>query len=181
MNEALGSRSKTLHSASSLAHPQDVFAHFEQMLRDQELFAALRYLNSTTTYRFTGIYYFEPGIVKSLVLADRENPDLRVGGDVPWFDSYCMMTAENGKECEIQNALADERLRSHAARKAVLSYCAVLLRMPDGEALGTLCHYDIVPRNTAPMVLEGLRACTAPVERYLWEYLTSRPQPLPRD
>ena len=181
MNDALGSRSKTLHSASSLGHPQDVLAHFEQTLRDHELFAALRYLNSTTTYRFTGVYYFEPGIVKSLVLADRENPDLRVGGDVPWFDSYCMMTAENGKECVIQNALADERLTSHAARRAVLSYCGVLLRMPDGEALGTLCHFDVVPRSTPPLVFEGLRACTAPVERYLWEHLTPRAQPQPRD
>lgn len=180
MSDALKTRLKPRDSAGPLPYPQDVATRFEQTLREGELFAALRYLNSTTTYRFTGVYYFEPGIVKSHVLADRENPELRVGGDVPWFDSYCMMTAESGKECEIQNALADDRLTSHTARKSVLSYCAVLLRMPDGEALGTLCHYDVIPRKTAPMVFEGLRACRAAVERYLWEHLPAR-QPLPRD
>ena len=69
-------------------HP-DVFATFEKVLREQDLFAALRFLNGTTTYRFTGVYCFEPGLVKSLALTDRENPELRVGRDVPWFESYC--------------------------------------------------------------------------------------------
>src|SRR5688500_9925017 len=108
----------------SLIHTQDVRTKFEHVLHDHDLFSALWFLNGTTTYRFTGVYYFEPGVVKSLVLADRENPELRVGSDVPWFDSYCMMTAEDGQECEIQNALADARLTVHAARHAVLSYCA---------------------------------------------------------
>lgn len=160
---------------------ETIVAGFEELLHEGDLFGALHWLNRTTTYRFTGVYYFEPGVVKSLTLADREAPDLRVGRDVPWFDSYCMMTAENGQECEIQNAVADDRLTSHAARTTVLSYCAVLLRMPDGEALGTLCHYDVVPKDTAPMVFEGLRACKASVEQYLWEHLPPRRQPLARD
>ena len=159
----------------------EIQATFEQTLQAKDLFAALVFLNSTTTYRFTGIYYFEPGIVKSFMLADRENPNLRVGGDVPWFDSYCMMTAEDGDQCEIQNSLADFRLTVHAARHTVLSYCAVLLRMPDGEELGTLCHYDVCAKETAPMVFEGLRACRAAVERSVCQRLDIRRRPLRRD
>ena len=165
----------------ALPASEDLLSEFEQILRGDDLFSALRFLNGTTAYRFTGVYYFEPGLVKSLVLVDRENPHLCVGQDVPWFDSYCMMTAEDGKECEIRNSLADPRLTAHAARRAVLSYCAVLLRMPDGEELGTLCHYDVCARETAPTIFEGLRTCRAPVERYVWDRIGLRRQPLPSD
>jgi len=159
--------------------PQDVRAQFERALDEHDLFAALNVLNRTTSYRFTGVYYFQPGLVKSLVLADRENSDLRVGQDVPWFDSYCMMTAGDGEECQIQNALDDPRLNGHAARQKVLSYCAVLLRTPEGDELGTLCHYDVCETTTTPAVFAGLHACRAAVERYVWERLNIRPQALP--
>ncbi len=157
----------------------DLRAAFEQTLRDGSLFDALRFLNSTTTYRFTGVYHFEPGLVKSLVLYDREHPHLRVGSDVPWFDSYCMMTAEDGEKCEIQNSLSDTRLANHAARSKVLSYCAVLLRTPEQEALGTLCHYDVRPVSTEAAILEGLRECRTAVEHHLWQDLHLRHLPLP--
>jgi hypothetical protein len=151
-------------------------ADFESTLLHDGFFAALWSLNMTTRYRFTGVYRFEPGLVKSVVLCDRETPDLRVGEDVPWFDSYCMMTAENGTACEIQNSLMDARLTGHAARRKVLSYCAVLLRTPGGDPLGTLCHYDVCPQETAPGTFEGLRECCAVVERYLWSNGASQRQ-----
>lgn len=151
---------------------QNLLAEFEGTLDHEGFFAALRFLNATTPYRFTGVYCFEPGLVKSVVLFDRQTPNLRVGEDVPWFDSYCMMTAENGTACEIQNSLMDPRLTGHAARRKVVSYCAVLLRMPGGEPLGTLCHYDICPHDTIPGTFEGLHECRAVVERHLW----SRPE-----
>ena len=162
-------------------HAQEVLAPFERALRAHDLFAALRVLNGTTRYRFTGVYCFEPGLVRSVVLYDRENPNLRRGEDVPWFDSYCMLTAENGAECEIQNSLIDARLTVHAARLKVLSYCAVLLRAPSGEELGTLCHYDVVAKNTDPGVFDGLRTCRGLVEFCLWEHLKIRRNALPLD
>ncbi len=140
----------------------------EQALH-HDLYEALRLLNESTPYRFTGIYRFEGGVVKNVALYDRENPACRVGADVPWFDSYCMMTAESGGECEIQHSLDDPRLTCHAARLTVQSYCAVLLRTSGGEPLGTLCHYDVQPRETRPGVFEGLRACRELVERTLWQ------------
>jgi hypothetical protein len=158
----------------------DVVSRFEHALREQDLFASLRFLNSTTTYRFTGVYCFEPGLVRSVLLYDRQNPNLRIGQDVPWFDSYCMLTAENGAECQIENALNDARLGGHAARQTVLAYCAVLLRTPEGDELGTLCHYDVSAKTTAPGVFDGLRACRPIVERCLWEMNIHR-RALPRD
>ena len=60
---------------------------FEENLQRHGLFHALAFLNGTTPYRFTGVYRFEGGVVKSVLLYDRKNPELRIGENVPWKDS----------------------------------------------------------------------------------------------
>src|SRR5215217_3024394 len=60
----------------------EIVRTFERTLQEQGLFGALRYLNSTTEYRFTGIYRFEPDWVRSILLFDRGNPHLQIGKDV---------------------------------------------------------------------------------------------------
>ena len=86
---------------------------------------------------------------------------------MPWYDSYCRLTAEDGRHCEITHALQDARLTEHAAREAVQAYVAVLLKTPDGAPLGTLCHYDL-HQVTPPLgVFEDLDAVCPAVERAL--------------
>lgn len=146
-------------------------ANFERLLRDGGLHAALKALNATTPYRLTGVYRFEGDLVRSVVLFDRKNPDLTIGVDVPWSDSYCRMTAEDGRSCEIIDALNDDRLTAHAAREAVQAYVAVLLKTPDGAPLGTLCHYDLQPLAPPAGVFEVLYRVRPIVERALWAVL----------
>lgn len=144
-----------------------------------DVFGALRLLNSTTCYRFTGLYRFESGWVRSVALFDRKNPSLMIGVDVPWDDSYCMLTAEDGTSYEIESSLDDPRLTTHPAREALQSYVAVLLRAPDDEPLGTLCHFDVVPHPSDGLALRCLLMVRPSVERTLW---SMRPAPRrPRD
>ena len=89
---------------------------FEETLQRHGLFHAFAFLNGITPYRFTGVYRFEDGVVKSVLLYDRKNPELRIGENVPWNDSYCRITADNRSSCTIEESLADERLLQHAAR-----------------------------------------------------------------
>ncbi len=79
----------------------------ENSLRLKGLHGALAALNATTPYRLTGVYRFDGGMVRSVALFDRKNPHLTVGVDVPWQDSYCRLTAENGGRCEIVDAPHD--------------------------------------------------------------------------
>src|SRR5687767_6350248 len=95
----------------------NVRAKCQDALDTGGLFELLKALNSTTGYRFTGIYQFEGKWVKSVWLYDRETPNIQFGSDVLWDDSYCRMTATHGDCCEIIDALADSRLTSHAARQ----------------------------------------------------------------
>jgi hypothetical protein len=146
-------------------------ANFERVLEEKGLHGALRVLNATTPYRLTGIYRFQEGLVRSVVLFDRKNPELTVGVDVPWNDSYCRLVAEDGRRCEIADSLTDVRLRSHAARGAVQAYVAVLLKTPDGAPLGTLCHYDLQPVEPPADIFDALERVAPVLERALWRLL----------
>jgi GAF domain-containing protein len=140
---------------------------FREALAGAGLHRALQLLNQTTTYRFTGVYCFEPDWVRSVVLFDRENPMLRIGADVPMKESYCLYTARAGEVLVIENAPKDPRWNGHAARDSVLSYVAVLLADRAGTPLGTLCHFDFCGREVPPGSIEILSAVRPTVEAHL--------------
>jgi GAF domain-containing protein len=146
----------------------EIVRTFERTLQEQGLFGALRYLNSTTEYRFTGIYRFEPDWVRSILLFDRGNPHLQVGKDVPFLDSYCMLTAQDGDACTIEDSQSDPRLLQHAARDSVLSYYAVHLMNPEGRSWGTLCHFDFIPRRVTDEMRQVFEAVRPAIQRALW-------------
>lgn len=141
---------------------------FRKTVISDELFRTLRVLNQTTDYRFTGIYLLDGRWVKSVLLFDRECPNVQIGHDILWDESYCRITATDGTACEITNSLTDPRLVTHAARETVQCHCGVLLRSPDGQPLGTLCHFDVRPRETPAGALLTLMALRSLVERRLW-------------
>lgn len=145
----------------------DFLQEFSATLADAGLHPALALLNAAAPYRFTGVYRFEPEWVRSVVLFDRENPELEVGADVPMEESYCMYTGRGGEPVIIENAPADARWVGHAAADSVLSYVAVLLEDTDGFPLGTLCHFDFCSRELPPGCLELLAAVRDPVQSYL--------------
>jgi hypothetical protein len=148
-----------------------IAANFERLLHDKGLHGALGVLNATTPYRLTGVYRFESGLVRSVVLFDRKNPELTVGVDVPWNDSYCRLVAEDGRRCKIADSLNDVRLRSHAARETVQAYVAVLLQTPEGAPLGTLCHYDLHPVEPPADIFDALDRVAPVIERTVWSLL----------
>ena len=142
-----------------------IIRSFRSTLAENGLHSALGVINATTDYRFTGVYRFEHELVVNVVLFDRENPELKVGEDVRLMESYCRITAVMSNPFGIDDAPADDRLDGHAARDAVQSYLAVLLRNPDGSPLGTLCHFDVRPRPFDDAMFEILDAARADVEQ----------------
>ena len=146
----------------------DVVETFQHTLREDGLFAALRYLNSTTEYRFTGIYRFEEDWVRSFLLFDRGNPHLRIGADVPMKASYCMHTRSAAEPYRIEDAQFDTRLLLHPARESVLSYIAVHLLDLTGSSWGTLCHFDFRPHAASNEDIRVLEAVRPEVQRALW-------------
>lgn len=130
------------------------FADFTVTLRNEGLRPALAGLLKRTDYRYIGIWRFEDGKANAVVHYDRQNPEQLRADEVPDTATYCIYVRESGKPFKTPNALVDERVADHPARSTVLSYCGVPVMDSDGTILGTLCHYDVVPRDPDPISLE---------------------------
>lgn len=132
--------------AVSDAHVEVLLEQFSALLDDGGLHAALGFLNARTRHRFTGVYRFEPPMLRNLCLFDRENPGLRLGGDTPMRETYCSLVGEGVAPFTTEDAGRDDRLTTHPARQSVIAYCGVPLVTDEGACFGSLCHFDLRPR-----------------------------------
>ncbi len=132
----------------------EAFAKFVVTLRAEGLREALATLVKRTDYRFIGIWRFMDGKANAAAHYDRENPGVTTAAEVPDTATYCCYVRESGQPFKTPNTLVDERVAQHPARSTVLSYCGVPVMDSDGTILGTLCHYDLVPRDSEQVSLE---------------------------
>ncbi len=118
-------------------------AAFRVALRDG-VNAALRYLNSRTPHRFTGVYRYDGEMLRNMALFDRSEPDRHHGGDIPMADAYCANVGRNRLPWRRQTPAVRVRF-DYLPGSPVVCYSGVLISSPGGEPYGTLCHYDIRP------------------------------------
>jgi hypothetical protein len=146
----------------------DAARRFADLLAASGLHAALEFLNARTRHRYTGVYRFDPPLLRSVCLFDRENPTVTLGGDVPMRETYCAIVGERAAPFATPDAAADARLVRHPSRASTLAYCGVPVRGADGSCAGSLCHFDVRPRlvpdsevplmeRAAEMIGQGLR------------------------
>ena len=62
-------------------------------------------------------------------------------------------------------AKPDARTAAHPARDVVRSYCGVPIFEAEGALIGTLCHYDLVPREAEQLDLELLLQVSSAIAR----------------
>ena len=140
-------------------------------LRDHGALATLCWLNARTRFRFTGLYHAEPPLLRNLYLVDRENPSLNVSGEIcPLDDTYCAITCAQDADFTTSDARRDARLVEHPARRSVISYAGVPVRLSGGASWGTLCHYDLRPRLLPPTELVHLDAVASVFGDWLAEH-----------
>lgn len=120
---------------------------FVELLERDGLHAALGFLNGRVRYRYTGVYRFDPPVLRNVDLYDRENPSLSFTGcELVLQDSYCGIVQMTERPFVTTDARRDERLNGYAARVSMVSYLGVPLRLRGGALFGTLCHWDGRPR-----------------------------------
>lgn len=125
----------------------EAFEAFAQTLHTSGVRAALAYLLGLTDYRYIAIYRFEGGRANAAVYFDRENPQVLRIADAPETATYCCFVRDSRGVFTTADALQDARLDGHPKQKIVAAYCGVPVMDPEGTIVGTLCHYDSVPRN----------------------------------
>ena len=131
--------------SSSLGSQQEAVSAFRQLLKTEGVRAALKFLNSVSTHRFTAVFRFEGDTLRNLHLIDRDNPKIERCPDLPVLDSYCVYVRNTAKPFVIDDSLQDDRVFGHPKRKVVQSYCGIPLIDENGELFGTICHFDFEP------------------------------------
>ena len=144
---------------------QAAFARFAEILEREGPRPALAWLLLRSDYRFIGIFRFEGGKATAAVHYDRENPEVLRCAEVPDTATYCCYVRDSRGAFVTANALTDARLDDHPARESVLAYCGVPVMDPEGVLLGTLCHYDLVPRDPEQLDLPLLLQVTSTLAR----------------
>lgn len=120
---------------------------FENLLKTEGLRTALYSLLRLTDYRFISIFRFMGGMATSVVHVDRENLGILQASEVPDTATYCCYVRDADGAFVTSDAMNDPRTQAHPAREAVRSYCGVPIVAPDGTLIGTLCHYDLLPKD----------------------------------
>jgi GAF domain-containing protein len=126
---------------------RQAFQHFEHTLDTRGVRAALAYIVSQSDYRFISVFQFRDDKAMAALHFDREHPEQLRSPEVPDTATYCCYVRDSRGVFTTANAMLDARLADHVSRANVLAYCGVPVMDAEGQLLGTLCHYDVVPRN----------------------------------
>jgi hypothetical protein len=117
-----------------------------------------------------GIFCFDGHRLRNELLFDRNQVAVRQGADVPPAATNCSLVGRRQAPVNILNAAEDPQ--AHGIKTTVISYCGVLIRPDQGQAYGTLCHYDMqrcqertpdlpLPEAVAPLLYRHLRPASA--------------------
>ena len=132
----------------SAQRTRERFTRFSAILSASGLRSALADALSQTDYRYIALFRLNGDRASAAIFYDRTRPEVLLAQDVPVIASYCAFTRDTKQPFMTANSLMDSRLDAHVSRESVRSYCGIPILTPDGEFLGSLCHYDDVPRDS---------------------------------
>lgn len=112
------------------------------------------YLNQQSSHRFSALYRFDDKMLKNLYLFDRENPAVNSMSEIPVLASYCVFVRDSGRKFCVEHAKEDTRVAGHPKRLEIQAYCGVPLLDRYGKMFGTVCHFDVDPRQTETADIE---------------------------
>ena len=138
----------------ALRTTDEAFDRFSATLDRDGLRDALAELLSLTDYRFIAIFSFQGDRANAAVFDDREQPNVTTTVEVPAKATYCSFVRDARGVFSTADAMHDTRIADHPKREVVQSYCGVPVITAEGDILGTLCHYDLVPRDPTQLDLE---------------------------
>lgn len=143
----------------------DYLRQLKVILREQDVRAAMIFLNGLTEHRFTALYRFDKETLKNLYFFDRENPAQESTPDIPVMASYCVFVRDRHTSFATSDSLQDARVAGHPKRPEVQSYCGVPLRDTNGEMFGTICHFDFRPLPISDENVELMEAMAPLIKR----------------
>ena len=142
------------------------FEKFNGILDGEGIRASLVYLLGLTDYRFISIFRFDGDKVRSVVHYDVDAPQVLATEEEAIDSTYCCYVRDTQGLFTTANAFLDDRLGDHAKRPTLSAYCGYPVMDSEGRVEGTLCHYDVVPRDPGQIDMElMLLVCSAIQQR----------------
>jgi GAF domain-containing protein len=129
---------------------------FKTALKDDGLWAAMRWINDRVPYRFTAIFAFDGDMLRNICLIDKENQNITTCSDQPITESYCMYIRRSRERFSVEESSLDKRVAGHPKRQNVQCYYGIPLFGSKGEMLGTVCHFDSLPVRVTEEVATAL-------------------------
>ena len=129
---------------------------FSAVLKAEGLWGAMRWLNDRVPYRFTAVFGFAGDVLHNICLVDKENSDVTHCPDQPIADSYCIYIQRSGERFSVEDAVLDSRVEGHPKRRSYHCYYGIPLLSPEGNLLGTVCHFDKAPVRVTEEVVTAL-------------------------
>jgi len=129
---------------------------FGGIVKADGLWDAMRWLNDRVPYRFTAIFAFDGDLLRNICLVDKEDTNVTHCPDQPIVDSYCIYIRRSGERFSVEDSLLDGRVEGHPKRSNYHCYYGIPLLGPDGNLLGTVCHFNGAPVRVTEEVVESL-------------------------
>jgi len=120
---------------------------FTTTLRAYGAQASLKFLNSGVPHRYTAVYRIDGDMLRNILLEDKldqiRTDFLEV---VPLATSFCQFVLKEGI-FKTDDTNLDARLDGNPYQGVVLCYHGVPMIDSKSEVSGTLCHFDLFPRE----------------------------------
>lgn len=120
---------------------------FKRLLEAHGLRYALYSILRLTDYRYISVFRLQDGTIRSVAHVDRENLATLEAGQSSESNSYCCYVRSGDGPFTLVDSTIDARVAGHVKRQDLRAYCGMPITSDDGGLIGTLCHYDTVPRD----------------------------------
>jgi hypothetical protein len=140
---------------------------FDTLCGERGMLSALRLVNADVDHRYTGVYRWTPSEMVNIELLDKvaeARPDSLA--NVPIASSFCQYVLRDGSFLTANSGL-DGRLDGHPYQGVMLAYCGVPIFDTTGDPVGTICHFDVVARDTADVHVARLHAAAAVLTNFV--------------
>lgn len=114
----------------------------EEILGNQGLSGALKFLNQRVTHRYTAIYRLDKNNFEIVLLIDKLDDAAQAPPSrIPFYQSFCEIALQDGGFIT-SNSAFDKRLDAKPLQGVITSYVGLPLMHSGGDLYGTLCHID---------------------------------------
>ena len=122
-----------------------IVSHLRELLARHGVRPLLVFLNGLTAFRYSAVFRFDSGNLKTVCFYDRDDPREDAVPEIPVTASYCVFVRDRGRVFSLPDSLVEPCVASHPKRGQINAYCGAPLFDADGNVIGSICHFNLSP------------------------------------